>query len=246
MTCSLSSESPKNKMSLFSSILDVLKDLPVNHIIYTVSAVFIILLLLIYAELNNKSELNKIDKFLAIFPLIFEANFQIISLWNHQWYITKSLPLEFSYITSLSICFYTINHYNKLDTWIFFSGLWCVTAAFLNTILTGYETWHISLRYYSHHALLLYFGIRCLRRGYRPTYIDYLSAIRNTGLIIIAISTVNYLLGSNYMFTKYRPEGANFSRLMPDWPFYFLLIISIGLFFYTVLYLITKRNKISD
>ena len=71
-------------MNLFSSIFDVLKDLPVNHIIYTVSAVFIILLLLIYAELNNKSEFNKVDKFLAIFPLIFEANFQIISLLNHQ------------------------------------------------------------------------------------------------------------------------------------------------------------------
>ena len=57
-------------MNLISSILDVMKDLPVNHIIYTVSAIFIVLLLLIYADLNEKSELNKVDRYLAVSPLV--------------------------------------------------------------------------------------------------------------------------------------------------------------------------------
>ena len=233
-------------MNLISSILDVMKDLPVNHIIYTVSAIFIVLLLLIYADLNEKSELNKVDRYLAVSPLVIEAIFQTATIWNHQWHITKSLPLEFSYITSLSICLYAINRFDKLDTWIFFAGLWCAAAAFLNTNLTGHEVWYVSLRYYSHHALLLYFGIRCLRRGYRPGFNDYLTAVRNTALIFVVIVAVNYLLDSNYMFTKYRPEGANFSRLMPAWPFYILLIISIGFFSYTVLYLLAKPKKISN
>ena len=79
-------------MNLISSILDVMKDLPVNHIIYTVSAIFIVLFLLIYADLNEKSELNKVDRYLAVSPLVIEAIFQTATIWNHQWHITKSLP----------------------------------------------------------------------------------------------------------------------------------------------------------
>ena len=230
-------------MNLISTILDVMKDLPTNHIIYTVSAIFIVLLLLFYTDHNEKSELNRIDRSLAVLPLIFETIFQIASIWNHQWDITKTLPLEFSYITSLSMAIYTFKYYHKLDTWIYFAGLWCAAAAFLNTIMTGHEAWYISLRYYGHHGLLLYFGIRCIRRGYRPDFYDYLTAIRNTALTIIVIATLNYILDSNYMFTRYRPEGANFSRLMPTWPFYFFLILSIGLFCYTVLYFLARPKN---
>ena len=230
-------------MNLIFSILDVIKDLPLNHIVYTLCSISIVSLFLVYSDLKDKSELNIVDKYCSIFPLIFEIIFQVVTAKNNQWHISKSLPLEFSYITSLSLCLYTINHSVRLDAWIFFAGFWSSAAAFLNTIMIGNEAWYINLRYYGHHSILLYFGARCIRRGYRPNYSDYLNVIRDTILIILIVGSINYLINSNYMFTNSRPPGANFSRIMPDWPIYFLLIVFIGFLFYTVLFIITKRES---
>ena len=57
---------------------------------------------------------------------------------------------------------------------------------------------------------------------------------------IILIGLINAMIGSNYMFTRYRPSGMNLSILMPSWPYYFFIIIAIGLVFCALLYLIGK------
>ena len=39
------------------------------------------------------------------------------------------------------------------------------------------------------------------------------------------------------MFTFEKPDGVNFTLLMPDWPYYFLIMLLIGLGAYTVMML---------
>ena len=40
------------------------------------------------------------------------------------------------------------------------------------------------------------------------------------------------------MFTFEKPDGVNFTLLMPDWPYYFLIMLLIGLGAYTVMMLV--------
>jgi len=61
-----------------------------------------------------------------------------------------------------------------------------------------------------------------------------------TSYIIISISIFNILAGSNYMFTRAKPDGVNFSILMPEWPGYFIIILALGLIFYSILYFFGK------
>ena len=49
------------------------------------------------------------------------------------------------------------------------------------------------------------------------------------------IVIINLILGSNYMFTFEKPSGINFTLLMPEWPYYFIVMLFIGLIFYTLL-----------
>ena len=35
------------------------------------------------------------------------------------------------------------------------------------------------------------------------------------------------------MFTFDKPDGVNFTLLMPGWPYYFIIMLCIGLSFYT-------------
>ncbi len=74
--------------------------------------------------------------------------------------------------------------------------------------------------------------------GYRPKWKDYFNAIAWTTVLVASIILINLLLGSNYMFTFEKPDGVNFTLLMPDWPYYFLIMLLIGLGAYTVMMLV--------
>ena len=76
--------------------------------------------------------------------------------------------------------------------------------------------------------------------GYRPTWVDYFDAIKWTTYLVLVIISINFLIGSNYMFTFQKPDGVNFTLLMPDWPYYFFIMLCIGLCFYTLMMLVFK------
>lgn len=75
--------------------------------------------------------------------------------------------------------------------------------------------------------------------GFRPKWSDFFQAVQWTSILVAVMFVVNFTLGSNYMFTFQKPKGVNFTVLMPEWPYYFIIMIIIGLIFYLILMLIT-------
>ncbi len=220
-------------------VINVLSSLPKFHIIasgITISFVIALLYLktlgLINSSLNGK---------IIFAPLIVELIFQLVSLVDGNWSIIDSLPLQFSYLTSLSIFLYNFINKHKIKSWLYFAGVWSATAAFVNTILMENETWYMLMRYYGHHGLLLFYGLESIISGFRPSLNNYFNTIKITSYVIISISILNLLIDSNYMFTRTRPDGMNFTILMPEWPGYFLMILTIGLTFYSILYFLSNR-----
>ena len=225
---------------MINDIVDVFKNLPSNHLHHTLITIVVIATLLIVRYRVNRYNLNFIDIFLGFLPIIIELIFQIQSLLNKEWMFIKTLPLEISYLTSFAIPIYLYMPSRILQSWIYYIGIWSAAAAFLNTIMMGAEPWHVLLRYYGHHGTLLYFGISIYISGYRPTLNDYYNTAKIMLLIIFIIGLINMIIGSNYMFTRFKPPGMNLTLLMADWPYYFIIIVSIGLVFCYLLYLIGK------
>jgi len=225
---------------MINDIVDVFKNLPSNHLHHTLITIVVIATLLIVRYRVNRYNLNFIDIFLGFLPIIIELIFQIQSMLNKEWMLIKTLPLEISYLTSFAIPIYLYKPSRILQSWIYYIGIWSAAAAFLNTIMMGAEPWHVLLRYYGHHGTLLYFGISIYISGYRPTLKDYYNTAKIMLLIIFIIGLINKIIGSNYMFTRFKPPGMNLTLLMADWPYYFIIIVSIGLVFCYLLYLIGK------
>jgi len=48
------------------------------------------------------------------------------------------------------------------------------------------------------------------------------------------------------MFTFEKPEGINFTLLMPEWPYYFLIMLLVGLTSYTVMMLFMFLPKTNN
>ena len=225
---------------MINDIINVFKNLPSNHLHHTLITIVVIATLLIVRYRVNRYNLNFIDIFLGFLPIIIELIFQIQSVLNKEWMLIKTLPLEISYLTIFAIPIYLFMPSRILQSWIYYIGIWSAAAAFLNTIMMGAEPWHVLLRYYGHHGTLLYFGISIYISGYRPTLKDYYNTAKIMLIIIFIIGLINIIIGSNYMFTRFKPIGMNLTLLMPDWPYYFIIIVSIGLVFCYLLYLIGK------
>ncbi len=225
---------------MINDIINVFKNLPSNHLHHTLITIVVIATLLIVRYRVNRYNLNFIDIFLGFLPIIIELIFQIQSVLNKEWMLIKTLPLEISYLTIFAIPIYLFMPSRILQSWIYYIGIWSAAAAFLNTIMMGAEPWHVLLRYYGHHGTLLYFGISIYISGYRPTLNDYYNTAKIMLLIIFIIGLINMIIGSNYMFTRFKPTGMNLTLLMADWPYYFIIIVSIGLVFCYLLYLIGK------
>ena len=225
---------------MINDIVDVFKNLPSNHLHHTLITIVVIATLLIVRYRVNRYNLNFIYIFLGFLPIIIELIFQIQSMLNKEWMLIKTLPLEISYLTSFAIPIYLYMPSRILQSWIYYIGIWSAAAAFLNTIMMGAEPWHVLLRYYGHHGTLLYFGISIYISGYKPTLKDYYNTAKIMLLIIFIIGLINMIIGSNYMFTRFKPTGMNLTLLMADWPYYFIIIVSIGLVFCYLLYLIGK------
>ena len=223
---------------MINDIINVFKNLPSNHLHHTLITIVVIATLLIVRYRVNRYNLNFIDIFLGFLPIIIELIFQIQSVLNKEWMLIKTLPLEISYLTIFAIPIYLYMPSRILQSWIYYIGIWSAAAAFLNTIMMGAEPWHVLLRYYGHHGTLLYFGISIYISGYRPTLKDYYDTAKIMLLIIFIIGLINMIIGSNYMFTRFKPTGMNLTLLMADWPYYFIIIVSIGLVFCYLLYLI--------
>ncbi len=106
---------------------------------------------------------------------------------------------------------------------------------------------YVSIHYFFAHGLVIFVMLSIVVDGYRPMWKDYFIAIQWTTVLVVFIILVNLTLNSNYMFTFEKPEGVNFTLLMPGWPYYFLIMLCIGLVFYTLMMIgsvaITKRNK---
>jgi len=223
------------------SIINVFLSLPAFHVYRSIIVVTFIALAL-WLTKALKMQTKQYFKVVWLLPFIVEIIYQTAAISYNDWKIENSLPLEFSYITSIFASIYFFKAPNKVHGLVYFCGAWSAAAAFLNTNLIGNEPWYLFVRYYGHHGALLYYAAHSILIGFRPVKRDFIYAISFTSIVIIVGGIFNQIFNLNYMFTQSKPGGINLSSTMPPWPWYFVIILLIGLFFYTILFYLGRRK----
>ena len=227
-----------SEKSIFVQIFDIIRSLPERHVVYgSISTVLCIAGVWIYSQCskNLKSVIIQTIGWLVIINEIF---FQFSLLFYSKWNFENSLPLEMCYISALLIpVFYNNQNFRPLKSWFFFAGFGGSFFAFLNTNLSEMDMVYMSIHYFFAHGLVIFIMLTIVVDGFSPTWKDYIQTIIHTSILVIVISTFNYFTESNYMFTRDKPPGTTFAELMPDWPYYFIIMLIIGLIFYTLLIL---------
>ena len=224
---------------MIRDIINIVISLPSQHVIYgMISTVLCIAVAWVYGNCSQKLRLVILQTigYLVIFN---EIVFQVYMIYYGIWSPSTSLPLEMCYISALLIPIYAKNqNIRALKNWFYFAGFSGSLFAFINTNLSEMKHIYVSIHYFFAHGLVIFVMLSIVLDGYRPKWSDYFNAIQWTTILVASIITINLILGSNYMFTFDKPEGVNFTLLMPDWPYYFLIMLLIGLVAYTLMMLI--------
>ena len=233
---------------MLSDIINVVISLPSQHVIYgMISTVLCIAAAWVYSNSSDKVKqviLQTIGYLVVFNEIVFQAYMVYYGIWS----LKTSLPMEMCYLSALLIPIYSKNrHLRLLKTWFFFAGFGGSLFAFINTNLSEMEHIYVSIHYFFAHGLVIFVMLSIVADGYRPKWEDYFIAIKWTTVLVIFIILTNLVLDSNYMFTFEKPAGVNFTLLMPDWPYYFLIMLCIGLSFYTLMMIVSliliKKTK---
>ncbi|MBL51162.1 MAG: TIGR02206 family membrane protein [Candidatus Marinimicrobia bacterium] len=230
---------------MIKDIFNVIISLPSQHIY---SGIISSILCIAGTWFYNKSTgriKSLIIHLIGYIVILNELMFQIYMLYYGIWSLQSSLPLEMCYLTALFIPFYAKNQSSRLlKTWFFFAGFGGSLVAFINTNLSDVEHICAFIHYFFAHGIVIYVMFIIVADGYLPEWKDYFQAIKWTTYLVISVIVVNIILGSNYMFTFEKPSGTNFTLLMPDWPYYFLIMLFIGICLYTLMMSISELVKI--
>ena len=224
---------------MLRDILNIIASLPSQHVIFgIISTVLCIAVTWVYSKSSKNIKIIILET-IGYLVIINEIGFQINMIYYGTWSLSTSLPLEMCYITALLIPVYNrYSNLRQLKNWFFFAGFGGSLFAFINTNLSEMEHIYISIHYFFAHGLVIFLMLSIVVDGYRPRWKDYFNAIQWTTILVVTIIMINLFLGSNYMFTFEKPNGVNFTLLMPEWPYYFIIMLMIGLIFYTIMMLV--------
>lgn len=126
---------------------------------------------------------------------------------------------------------------------------WGIAGGF-HSILTpellsdGSDKWLLFNYYFEHTIIVLVPVILMTSCNMRLTRYSWLRTFAFTNLCIPVIGTINWLLGSNYMYLAERPV-ANNPFLIGNWPWYILVLDVVALaHFYLIWFICNHKIKI--
>lgn len=222
-----------------NDVLEIIKNLPYQHLVFTFFSVIIGGVLIYIYTKSNKDNRSKLLAVISLIVLLNEIMFQFLLIYFDKWDLKLSLPLEMCYISALIIPLYNYNKDNRdLKNWLFFAGFGGSFFAFINTNLEDGEMVYTFIHYFIAHGLILIVVAALIIDGYRPSWKDYFNTVKWTTVLVVIMILLNYILDSNYMFTQSKPPGVTFTKLMPEWPYYFMIMLLIGIIAYTTMMLV--------
>tara|TARA_Y100001970_G_scaffold270583_1_gene364656 strand:- start:776 stop:1150 length:375 start_codon:yes stop_codon:yes gene_type:complete len=118
------------------------------------------------------------------------------------------------------------------------------TIGMINTNLTTNSLTIEVVHYYLSHFNLLLFTILIFKTNFYLTKIKLFRSIAINTIAFVFIIFFNFRYNTNYWFTVKKPAGLNLSFIFPEWPYYLLVLIAIGLSFYILTYSLLLKRKI--
>jgi hypothetical integral membrane protein (TIGR02206 family) len=163
-------------------------------------------------------------------------------VWNAsigQWTLQTMLPLHVCSILVWLGGWMLVTRNRFIYEYMFFLGIGGALQAIITPDLGiyGFPHYRFFQTFISHGLIVTAAIYMTTVEGFRPTWRSMLRVVIGGNIYMLVVSGINWLVGSNYLYTMHKPETASLFDIMPDWPVYLLVVQGIGLVTFLILYL---------
>jgi len=181
---------------------------------------------------------NFLRFFLAGLLISNEIIYQSWNIFTGRWSIEWNLPLHLCTLMVWLSAYLLITKNYWAFEFIYFLGI----AGAIQPLLTpdagvyGFPHYYPIQFFISHGSIITAAVFMTFAEGYRP----YWSSIRRvfiwTNFYVIFVTFINLLIGSNYLYTLYKPHVITILDFLGPWPWYIVSVEFIALFLFLLLY----------
>ncbi|MNJ32003.1 Integral membrane protein [compost metagenome] len=154
-----------------------------------------------------------------------------------QWDITDTLPLELCSISLLLSIVVLVTRNRLLYQVLFFAGIGGALQAWLTPSLDfGYPHFRFFHFFIAHGAIILASLYMTWIERYRPTWKSIAWTMLFLNVLALAVGALNYAIGANYMFLRYKPSTPSVLDMFGPYPYYLLAEELIALTMFIIMY----------
>ena len=166
--------------------------------------------------------------------------FFIALIYLDRFNFNVHLPLHLCYLTEIAIVASLFFNNEKFSSWVLLNCSVGAVVSALNSNLIPNSLVFERIYFYTSHFNLALFVLYCYRTNFNLTFAGLISSIRINTLVLLSVSALNVIIGSNYWFTRFKPSGVNLTNIFPDWPYYLVIMVSLGILLYYLTYIVFK------
>ena len=175
---------------------------------------------------------------MAVVLILNEALWHYWNIRTGQWSIQNTLPLHLCSIFVFLNAIMLVTGSERIYEYAYFLGI----GGALQPLLTpDAGIWGFPhLRFFQviiSHGLIVSSAIyMTVVQRYRPTWKSLRRVLLGSGIYMVIIFGLNFLIGSNYLFIARKPDTASLMDVLPAWPWYIPVIIAIAVLVFLLLY----------
>ena len=196
-----------------------------DHILSIILIIIFYVLFLCFNEkigIKNKSEIFPIV--LSFIILSLDISEDIIRYITGYYSIEKDLPLQLCAI-GIYVAVVALLKKNQIAfELIFYWGLVGASQAILTPDSDLFELKIFFIYSQTYHSALIFAVLWLVIKCNMRMQIEYIPrVVLITNLVVVVVSVINYLLDSNYMFLRVKPNSVS-PFLIGDWPVYIIMV----------------------
>lgn len=171
--------------------------------------------------------------------LLIKLSWHAWNAVNDSWNVQEHLPLHLCSIGGWALIYILLTRDQRVYEIFFFLGIAAAGQALFQPESGIYGLPHFrAVQTMAGHGLIVIGLVYATTiEGMRPSRGSVWRTMIAANVYLVAITVINYMLGSNYMYTLSKPSSASLLDLMGPWPWYLFFAEFLALAMFLLLYL---------
>lgn len=170
---------------------------------------------------------GRVAAIIAVVLLLHEFSKIATRVWLYEMPVEEQLPLHLCAVTLFLVAFLLVRrNYSAFEVAYFWAMGGTVQAILTPDLEAGFPSYAFTIFFFGHGLVMLGVAYAVIVFRFKPTLRSIGKALLATVAYAAAVAPVNWLLGTNYLYLRHKPQGASIIDYLGPWPWY---IASLGL-----------------